>query len=98
MFVNSRKKPSFLFSRLLSSDQVCPQAVFCKRSCTYLLPRSWRGLNPTCAYYLFQQDRDHNAGLNILTEALRLIGLIDQAVNGIGLDDVRHVTWRSIAD
>jgi putative transposase len=43
--------------------------------------------NPTCAYYLFQQDRDHNASLNILTEALRLIGLLDQAVDGIGSDD-----------
>jgi putative transposase len=30
---------------------------------------------------------DHNAGLNILAEALRLIGLIDQVVNGIGSDD-----------
>jgi putative transposase len=43
--------------------------------------------NPRCAYYLFQQDRDHNAGLNMLTEALRLTGLIDQVVNGIGSDD-----------
>src|SRR3984893_10041970 len=42
---------------------------------------------PTCAYYQFPQDRDHNAGLNILAEALRLIGLIDQVVNGIGSDD-----------
>ena len=43
--------------------------------------------NPTCAYYQLPQDRDHNAALNILGEALRLIGLIDQAVNGIGSDD-----------
>ena len=43
--------------------------------------------NPMCAYYLFQQDRDHNASLNILREALRLIGLLDQAVDGIGSDD-----------
>jgi putative transposase len=43
--------------------------------------------NPTCAYYQFHQDRDHNAALNILCEALRLIGLIDQAVNGIGSDE-----------
>src|SRR6266436_446602 len=43
--------------------------------------------NPTCAYYQFSQDRDHNASLNILHEALRLIGLIDQVVNGIGSDD-----------
>jgi len=43
--------------------------------------------NPRCAYYQILQDRDHNAGLNILAEALRLIGLIDQVVNGIGSDD-----------
>ncbi|GHO61120.1 hypothetical protein KSC_000120 [Ktedonobacter sp. SOSP1-52] len=54
--------------------------------------------NPTCAYYQFPQDRDHNAGLNILAEALRLIGLIDQVVSGIGSDDLRHVTWQSITD
>jgi putative transposase len=42
--------------------------------------------NPKCAYHLFPQDRDHNAGLNILHEALRLIGLVDQVVNGIGSD------------
>jgi putative transposase len=43
--------------------------------------------NERCAYYQFAQDRDHNAALNLLTEALRLIGLIDQAVDGIGSDD-----------
>jgi putative transposase len=43
--------------------------------------------NPTCAYYQFPQDRDHNGGLNILSEAFRLIGLIDQAVSGIGSDE-----------
>ena len=43
--------------------------------------------NKRCAYYQFAQDRDHNAALNLLTEALRLIGLIDQAVDGIGSDD-----------
>jgi putative transposase len=43
--------------------------------------------NPRCAYSQILQDRDHNAGLNILAEALRLIGLIDQVVNGIGSDD-----------
>src|SRR3989441_12705332 len=43
--------------------------------------------NPTCAYYGFSQDRDHNAALHILYEALRLIGLVDQAVNGIGSDE-----------
>jgi len=43
--------------------------------------------NPKCAYYQFEQDRDHNASLNILHEALRLIGLIDQVVNGSGSDN-----------
>jgi putative transposase len=42
--------------------------------------------NPNCAYHQFPQDRDHNAGLNILREALRLIGLLDQAVSGTGSD------------
>jgi putative transposase len=43
--------------------------------------------NKRCAYYQFAQDRDHNAAFNLLTEALCLIGLIDQAVDGIGSDD-----------
>ena len=43
--------------------------------------------NPHCAYYQFEQDRDHNAALNILQEALRLIGLLDQAATGTGSDD-----------
>jgi len=43
--------------------------------------------NPDCAYSQFAQDRDHNAALCILHEALRLIGLIDQAVAGTGSDE-----------
>ncbi len=43
--------------------------------------------NPNCASYQFAQDRDHNAALCILFEALRLIGLSDQAVSGIGSDE-----------
>jgi putative transposase len=27
--------------------------------------------NPSCPYYQFPQDRDHNAGQNVLREALR---------------------------
>ena len=42
--------------------------------------------NPTCPYDQFPQDRDHNAGQNVLREALRLIGLIDQVASGIGSD------------
>ena len=43
--------------------------------------------NLHCAYHHVAQDRDHNAALNILREALRLIGLIDQAVTDIGSGD-----------
>ncbi len=43
--------------------------------------------NPQCSYYQFPQDRDHNAGQNILREALRLIGLMDQVASGIGSDE-----------
>jgi putative transposase len=43
--------------------------------------------NPACAHYQFKQDRDHNAALNILFEAFRLIGLIDKRVHGIGSDE-----------
>src|SRR5437588_2567541 len=42
--------------------------------------------NATCAYYQFPQDRDQNAVLCILSEALRLIGLVDQVVSGTGSD------------
>jgi putative transposase len=48
--------------------------------------------NPTCAYHQFEQDRDYNASLNILREALHLIGLIDQVVNGIGSDEDVNLT------
>jgi len=43
--------------------------------------------NPSCPYYQFSQDRDHNAGQNVLREALRLIGLLDQVATGTGSDD-----------
>ncbi|MGZ3625478.1 MAG: zinc ribbon domain-containing protein, partial [Ktedonobacteraceae bacterium] len=43
--------------------------------------------NPKCAYYQLTQDRDYNAALNILCEALRLIGLVDQVVGGTGSDE-----------
>jgi len=43
--------------------------------------------NPECPYYQFPQDRDHNAGQNILREALHLIGLLDQVASGIGSDE-----------
>ncbi|GHO56185.1 hypothetical protein KSB_46600 [Ktedonobacter robiniae] len=43
--------------------------------------------NPACPYDQFSQDRDHNAGQNVLRETLRLIGLMDQAVSGTGSDE-----------
>ena len=43
--------------------------------------------NPSCPYAQFPQDRDHNAGQNVLREALRLIGLLDQVVSGTGSDE-----------
>jgi putative transposase len=48
--------------------------------------------NPQCPYHQFEQDRDYNASLNILREALRLIGLLDQVVTGIGSDDDVNLT------
>lgn len=42
--------------------------------------------NPQCALYHLRQDRDENAAKNILHEALRLIGLADQAALGTGSD------------
>src|SRR5581483_11099999 len=43
--------------------------------------------NLTCPYYQFSQDRDHNAGQNVLQEALHVIGLIDQVASGTGSDE-----------
>jgi putative transposase len=43
--------------------------------------------NLKCAYHHFEQDRDYNASLNILHEALLLIGLLDQVVGGTGSDE-----------
>ena len=48
--------------------------------------------NPTCADHQFEQDRDYNASLNILREALHLIGLVDQVVTGIGSDEDVNLT------
>jgi putative transposase len=42
--------------------------------------------NPRCASHQLPQDRDYNAALNILYEALRLIGLVDQVDLGTGSD------------
>jgi putative transposase len=51
-----------------------------------LSDRAFLCQNKSCASYQFAQDRDHNAALNILLEALRLIGQNDQVVSGTGSD------------
>ena len=48
--------------------------------------------NPKCASHQFEQDRDYNAALNILREALHLIGLLEQVVTGIGSDEDGNLT------
>jgi putative transposase len=48
--------------------------------------------NPKCPYHQFEQERDYNASLNILREALHLIGLVDQVVTGIGSDEDVNLT------
>jgi len=72
--------------RFFPSSKTC-HACGWKWAEMQLSDRVFRCQNPKCAYYQFEQDRDHNASLNILHEALRLIGLIDQVVNGIGSDN-----------
>jgi len=58
----------------------------CKWDDMELSDRVFLCQNPKCAYHQFPQDRDRNAGVNILREALRLIGLLDQVVSGTGSD------------
>lgn len=72
--------------RFFPSSKTC-HACGWKWEAMQLSDRVFPCQNPTCAYYQFEQDRDYNASLNILHEALRLIGLIDQVVNGIGSDN-----------
>ena len=50
--------------------------------------------NPVCPYYQFPQDRDHNAGQNVLREALRLIGLVDQVVSVTSSDEDVNAGFR----
>ena len=70
----------------LSSSKTC-HACGWKWEEMELSDRVFLCQNKSCACYQVAQDRDHNAALCILGEALRLIGLIDQAVDGIGSDD-----------
>ena len=78
--------------QVIKVDRFFPSSKTC-HSCGWkweemeLSDRVFLCQNPDCAYYQFAQDRDHNAALCILVEALRLIGLIDQAVSGTGSDE-----------
>ena len=78
--------------RVIKVDRFFPSSKTChccgwKWEDMQLSDRLFLCRNPACAYHLFPQDRDHNAALCILAEALRLIGLIDQAVSGTGSDE-----------
>ena len=72
-------------------DQFFPSTKSC-HSCGWkweqmeLSDRIFVCQNDQCSYYQFPQDRDHNAALNILREALRLVGLVDQVALGTGSD------------
>jgi putative transposase len=68
--------------RFFASSKTCHSCGW-KWEDLELSDRNFLCQNPGCAYYQFAQDRDHNAALCILFEALRLIGLIDQAVTNI---------------
>src|SRR5258708_2207674 len=69
--------------RFFPSSKTCHCCVW-KGEAITLKDRPFLCQNPQCSYYPFPQDRDHNAGQNILREALRLIGLMDQVASGIG--------------
>jgi putative transposase len=70
-----------LESKVVKVDRFFPSSQLCHR-CGWrwheiqLSDRVFVCPNPTC---LWQGDRDHNAALNLLDEALRLVGLRDQA-------------------
>lgn len=72
--------------RFFPSSKTC-HACRWKWEAMKLSDRVFLCQNPACAYYQFAQDRDHNAALCILAEALRLIGQVDQAVSGTGSDE-----------
>ena len=68
--------------RLFPSSQLCHQCGWRWHDIT-LADRLFVCQNPNC---LWQGDRDFNAATNILKEALRLVGLNDQAALGTGSD------------
>jgi len=84
--VQQRGGQAILVGRFFPSSKTCHGCGW-KWETMGLSDRIFICQNPRCASYGFSQDRDHNAALNILYEALRLIGLVDQAVNGIGPDE-----------
>ena len=84
--VQQRGGQAILVGRFFPSSKTCHGCGW-KWETMGLSDRIFICQNPTCASYGFSQDRDQNADLNILYEALRLIGLVDQAVNGIGSDE-----------
>jgi len=84
--VQQRGGQAILVGRFFPSSKTCHCCGW-KWETMGLSDRIFICQNPTCAYAGFSQDRDHNAALNILYEAFRLIGLVDQAVNGIGSDE-----------
>jgi putative transposase len=87
-----RSKVEQRSGQVIRVDRFFPSSKTC-HSCGWkwedmqLSDRVFLCQNPHCAYHLFPQDRDHNAALSILAEALRLIGFIDQAVSGTGSDE-----------
>jgi len=84
--VQQRGGQANLVGRFFPSSKTCHCCGW-KWEAMGLSDRSFICQNPTCAYAGFSQDRDHNAALNILYEALRLIGLVDQVVIGTGSDE-----------
>jgi putative transposase len=78
--------------QVISVDRFFPSSKIChccgwKWQDMTLTDRAFVCQNPTCPYAQFPQDRDHNAAQNVLAKALRLIGLLDQAVSGTGSDE-----------
>ncbi len=84
--VESRGGQVIKVGRFFPSSKTC-HACGWKWEEMQLSDRIFLCQNAHCAYYQFAQDRDHNAALCILCEALRLIGLLDQAVSGTGSDE-----------
>jgi putative transposase len=82
--------------RVIRVDRFFPSSKTChccgwKWQDMQLSDRVFLCQNAACPYHLFPQDRDHNAALCVLFEALRLIGLIDQAVSVTSSDE--DVNW-----